>query len=185
MSNVGVKVKARVEPVVLPKIFARAQVAGELVNAFGGSAAEIEVAQTGVARQLFEEVIVYGLDSSGCERDRAAVSFTGDASGDVLLDLDGGNRSAIEAFDGGFGRAVAHAAARMRRRGFSPDIRYAFTKAIYADPPRLAALRAELGLKPAAAPNSRPGYQPKEVLRLRPGKDSGLLFSFFQEFGES
>jgi hypothetical protein len=179
-SKVGLKVKA----VPVPRSLVRAQVAGELIHACGGNAKEVEIGQNGVGRQLLEKVIVYGLDGSGYARDKIECSFTGDASGDVMLDLDGGNRSAIEALDAGLGRAVAHAAQRMRRRGLSADVRYVFTDEVYADPQRLAAARAELGIGPAADPNWRSGYQPKEVLRLRPGKDSGILSSFYQEFGE-
>jgi hypothetical protein len=179
-SKVGVKVKA----VPVPKSLVRAQVAGELIHACGGTAREVEIGQKGVGRQLIHKVIVYGVDGSGYARDKVEFSFTGDASGDVSLDLDGGNRSAIEALDAGLGRAVAHAAERMRRRGLSPDILYVFTDDVYADPQRLAAARAELGIELATAPNWRSGYQPKEVLRLRPGKDSGILSSFYQEFGE-
>jgi hypothetical protein len=159
MSNVAVKVKAR--PV--PRTIVRAQIAGELIHACGGSDGEVEVAQKGVARQLLEKVIVHGVDGSGCVQDTAEVSFTGDASGDVSLDLDGGSRSAIEALDGGFGRGVAHVAERMRRRGLTADVRYAFTKEIYADAERLAAGRAELGIGPAAARAPGPGRKPTKV----------------------
>jgi hypothetical protein len=72
----------------------------------------------------------------------------------------------------------------MRRRGLTADVRYQFTPEIYADPQRLAAARAELGIGPAAVPQWRSGYQPKEALRLRPGKDNGMLASFYQEFGQ-
>ncbi len=102
----------------------------------------------------------------------------------MLLDLDGGKRSAIEALDAGLGRAVAYAAERMRRRGLSADVRYVFTEEVYADPERLAAARSQLGIAPSANPSWRAGYKPKEVLRLRPGKDSGILSSFYQEFSE-
>jgi hypothetical protein len=179
-SRIGVKVKA----VPVPRSLVRAQVAGELIHVCGGSAVEVEIGQKGVALQLLEKVVVYGLDPAGNARDKIELSFTGDASGDVMLDLDGGNRSAIEALDAGLGRAVAHAAERMRRRGLTPDVRYQFTKGIRADPQRLAAARAELGVGSVAAPNWRSGYQPKQVLRLRPGKDNGMLSSFYQEFGE-
>src|SRR5215218_6866564 len=107
-SKIGVKVK----PVPVPRSLVRAQVAGELIHACGGSATEVEIGQKGVGRQLLEKVMVYGLDSSGHARDKVELSFTGDASGDVMLDLDGGNRSAIEALDAGLGRAVARAAER-------------------------------------------------------------------------
>src|SRR5258708_4469186 len=173
-SQVNVKVKS----VPVPRSLVRAQIAGELIHACGGSATEVEIGQKGVARQLLEKVMVYGLDGSGHARDKVEFSFTGDAAGDVMLDLDGGNRSAIEALDAGLGRAVARAAERMRRRGLTADVRYQFTDEIYADPQRLASARAELGLDSAAAPNWRSGYRPKEVLRLRPGKDSGILSSF-------
>jgi len=179
-SKVSVKIKA----VPVPRSLVRAQVAGELIHACEGSATEVEIAQKGVARQLLQKVIVYGLDGSGYARDKIEFSFTGDASGDVSLDLDGGNRSAIEALDAGLARAVAHAAERMRRWGLTVDVRYMFTDDLYADPQRLAAARAELGLELAAAPNWRAGYQPKEVLRLRPGKDNGILASFYQAFGQ-
>jgi hypothetical protein len=178
--TVHVKVKA----VPVPRSLVRAQVAGELVNACRGSATEVETAQKGVGRQLIEKVVVYGLDASGHARDKIELSFTGDASGNVMLELDGGNRSAIEALDAGLGRAVAHAAERMRRRGLTADVRYQFTDQVNADPQRLAAARAELGIGPVAAPNWRTGYKPKQVLRLRPGKDSGILSSFYQEFGD-
>ena len=178
------QVNVKVKPVPVPRSLVRAQVAGELIHACGGSATEVDIGQKGVARQLLEKVMVYGLDGSGHARDKVELSFTGDASGDVLLDLDGGNRSAIEALDAGLGRAVARAAERMRRRGLTAEVRYQFTDGIYADPERLAAARAELGLDSAAALHWRSGYQPKEVLRLRPGKDSGILSSFYQEFGE-
>jgi hypothetical protein len=157
------------------------QVAGELIHACGGNTKEVEIGQKGVGRQPLDKVIVYGLDASGNARHKIEFSFTGDASGDVMLDLDDG-RSAIEALDGGLGRAVAHAAERMRRRNLSADVR--LTDDVYADPERLAAARAELGIESTAAPNWRSGYRPKEVLRLRPGKDSGILSSFYQEFGE-
>ena len=114
-SKVGVKVKA----VPVPRSLVRAQVAGKLIHACGGTAQEVEIGQKGVGRQLVEKVIVYGLDNAGYARDKIELSFTGDASGDVVLDLDGGNRSAIEALDGGLGRAVAYAAQRMRRRGLA------------------------------------------------------------------
>jgi hypothetical protein len=177
------KVGVAVEAVSVPRTIVRAQIAGEMIHACGGSDAEVEVAHKGVSRQLLEKVMVHGVDDSGCVRDTVEISFTGDASGDVSLDLNGG-RSAIDALDGGLRRAVARAAERMRRRGLTADVRYAFSKEIYADPQRLAAGRAELGIGPAAPLTRRPGYQPKEVLRLRPGKDSGILFSFYQEFGE-
>jgi hypothetical protein len=90
----------------------------------------------------------------------------------------------VEALDAGAARAVVRAADRMQRQGLTPDIRYVFTDEVYADPERLAAARAELGLKPVADPKWRAGYQPKEVLRLRPGKDPGILLSLYQEFGE-
>src|SRR5215470_8278594 len=167
------KVKVKVKAVPVPRSLVRAQVAGELINACGGTTTEVEIGQKGVLRQLLEKVIVYGLDKDGHARDKVEFSFNGDSSGDVLLDLDGGNRSAIEALDAGLGRAVAYAAERMRRRGLSADVRYVFTDEIYADPQRLAAARAELGIGPAADPKWRAGYKPKELLRLRPGKDGG------------
>jgi hypothetical protein len=178
------KVNVQVKAVPVPRSLVRAQVAGELIHACGGSDTEVEIGQKGVLRQLVEKVIVYGLDAAGNARDMIECSFTGDASGDVMLDLDGGNRSAIEALDAGLGRAVAYAAERMRRRGLSADVRYVFTDEVYADEQRLAAARAQLGLSPVDAPNWRKGYQPREVLRLRPGKDSGILSSFYSEFGE-
>src|SRR5882724_6046480 len=178
------KVNVQVKAVPVPRSLVRAQVAGELIHACGGSATEVEIGQKGVGRQLLEKVIVYGRDSAGHARDKVELSFTGEASGEVTLDLDGGNRSAIEALDAGLGRAVAHAAERIRRRGLTADVRYQFTEDVLGDPQRLAAARAELGVEPIAAPNWRAGYQPKQVLRLRPGKDSGMLSSFYQEFGE-
>jgi hypothetical protein len=179
------KIDVKVKPVPLPRSLVRAQAAGELIHASGGSPKEVEIGQRGVGRQLLEKVLVYGLDGFGHARDMVEFSFTGDASCDVLLDLDGGNRSAIEALDAGLGRAVARAADRMRRRGLTADVRYQFTDEICSDPQRFAAARAELGVNVAAAPNWRGGYQRKEVLRLRPGKDSGILSSFYQEFGDA
>jgi len=178
------KVKVKVKAVPVPRSLVRAQVAGELINACGGTTTEVEIGQKGVLRQLLEKVIVYGRDNDGYARDKVEISFNGDASGDVLLDLDGGNRSAIEALDAGLGRAVSYAAERMRGRGLSADVRYVFTDEVYADPEKLAAARAELGIAPREAPSWRAGYNPQEILRLRPGKDSGILASFFQAFGE-
>lgn len=178
------KVNVQVKAVPVPRSLVRAQVAGELIHACGGSDTDVEVGQRGVLRQLIEKVIVYGIDAAGNARDKIEVSFDDNASGDVLLDLDGGTRSAIEALDAGLGRAVAYAARRMRARGLSADVRYVLTERVRASEELLTAARAELGLSPVDAPSWRQGYQPREVLRLRPGKDSGILSSFYSEFGE-
>lgn len=178
------KINVQVKAVPIPKSLVRAQVAGELIHACGGSDCDVEIGQRGVLRELIERVVVYGLDAAGHARDMIEVSFDSDAAGHVLMDLDGGSRSAIEALDAGLGRAVAHAADRMRRRGLSADVRYVITKKVRADAEALAAARAELGLSPVDAPSWRKGYQPKAVLRLRPGKDNGILSSFYSEFGE-
>ena len=154
------------------------------MHSCGGSAAEVEIAQKGVSREVLARVIVYGLDGSGYARDQVELTFSGDASGHVALDLDGGNRSAIDAMDGGLGHAVANTAERMRHRGLKPYVQFAFTDEIYADPARLSALRSELGLSASEAPSWRAGYEPKEVLRIRPGKDSGILANFYREFSK-
>jgi hypothetical protein len=179
------RIKSMVQPraVPIPKALVRAQVAGELIHACGGSPGEVEIGQKGVVRRLLEKVIVYGIDSQGDARDKIEFSFTGDASGDVMLDLDGGNRSALEALDGGLGRAVAYAANRIRHRGLRPDVRYVFTDEIYADPERLASARLELGVSSIDEPSWGAGYHPREILRIRPSKDSGILGAFYTAFG--
>jgi hypothetical protein len=158
--------------------------AGEFITACGGSSDEVEIGQIGVLKGLLEKVTVYGLDADGYERDKVELTFSGDASGDVHLDLDGGNRSAIEAMDAGLGRAVVHASNRMQRRGLRPAVRYTFTPEVKADPQRLAAARAELGVGPVDDPPIASGYERREILRLRPAKDSGILGSFSTIFKE-
>src|SRR5262245_65837485 len=93
------KVNVQVKAVPVPRSLVRAQVAGELIHACGGSDRDVEIGQRGVLRQLLEKVIVYGIDAAGNARDKIEVSFDDNASGDVLLDLDGGTKSAIEALD--------------------------------------------------------------------------------------
>lgn len=181
MSN---RLRTKVQAVAVPKAIVRAQIAGEVIHACGGSPLEVEIGQTGVARKLLEKVVVYALDSDGFECDKIEFNFTGDTSGEVHLDLDNGRRSAIEAMDAGLARAVAHAANRIRARGLQPAVRYVFTPEIYADPQRLAAARAELGLVPIDEPPMRAGYERREILRLRPAKDTGILGRFSTMFPE-
>ena len=178
------KTKVTVKPVPIKRSLVQAQAGGEVTHAFGGSAAEVEIAQQGIARRLVEKVVVCGVDSAGFARDQVEFSFTGDGDADVMLDLEGGARSAIDALDSGLGRAVAHAAGRMRKRGLKADVRYVFSDEVYADAGKLAAARAELGIGPCEGARWRSGYQPKEILRLRPAKDKGMWSSFSTEFGE-
>jgi len=99
-----------------------------------------------------------------------------------MLDLDGGSRSAIEALDAGLGRPRLGTRGRTGcGAGASRPTRplCVYPTKYMQTPQRLAAgaVRSS-ALGPATeAELAQAGYQPKEVLRLRPrGKDSGILF---------
>ena len=177
-------VAVRVRPVPIPKALARAQLAGEFVAAVGGSQQDIAVAQTGVQRRLLSKIIVLGLGADGRVRDKVELTLDSDFDGDIELDLDNGNRSAIEALEPGLARAVVYHAARMKKRGLTADVRFVYTDEVAADPDRLAAARAELGTAPAEMPAWKDGHAAREVLRIRPKRDPGLLISLFEDFPE-
>ena len=177
-SRVGVSVR----PVPLPKVLVRAQAAGEMVDACGGTEQEVDIAQRGVSRGLLREVMVFGVDGGGIARDKVLLSLEDAGSGDIELDLDGGKRSAIEALDGSLARAINEQAERIRARGLKPEVQFVLAKDVSGDAERAEAAREELGISPCDEPPWGDGREGREITRIRPGKDQGMLVSLFRSF---
>jgi hypothetical protein len=175
-----VSVAIKVRPI--PKNVTRAQAVGESVGHLGGSDDEVLTTQKGIMAGMLSEVTVYGLDGNGNARDQVTFNLSADQSGEIELDLQDGQRSALEALDGSLARAVQHAAERMKRRGLTVSVRWKFHDAIYADAERLAQCRAHLGTSGCEAPQWRSGYRGQKVVSIKPGKDKGFSLSLLQEF---
>ena len=177
-SRVGVSVR----PVPLPKVLVRAQAAGEMVDACGGTEEEVDIAQRGIARGLLSEVMVYGVDSSGVARDQVMVEVKDKGEGDIELDLDGGKRSAVEALDGSLARAIGEAAERIRSKGLRPEVRFVLQSELDDDAARADAAREELGIEPCEELSWGNGREGCEITRIHPGKDPGLVLRVFRGF---
>ncbi|MEQ1651694.1 MAG: hypothetical protein ABL897_04325, partial [Hyphomicrobium sp.] len=168
--KVSVAVKARPIPVNV----IRAQAIGESVGALGGSDDDVLTTQKGILAGMLAEITVYGLDGNGNVRDAATFNLSADQAREIELDLQDGQRSALEALDGSLARSVQYAAERMTRRGLTVSVRWRFHDSIYADEVRLAQCRAHLGTSGCEAPQWRQGYRGQQVVRIKPAKDQGF-----------
>ena len=182
-SRTGSKLALSVKARPIPRLLVRAQVAGEVVAACGGSERSIETAQKGVALHIIKSVIVYGLNGDGQAIEKIELTFDAERDGDIMLDLSNG-RSAVEALDPALARAVAYQSERIKTLGLTPRVQFRYHDHIAEDADRDQEADRLLGLTSASAPPTRPGHHNREVLRVRPGKDSGTLASFYQEFGD-
>lgn len=177
-AKVRVAVKAR----PIPRAIVRAQAVGEGLTHVGASDEEVLTAQKGITAGILAEVIVYGLDGIGKVRDQVSFSLSAEQDGEIELDIENGQRSAIEALDGSLSRSIQYAAERMKRRGLTVSVRYRFHDDIYADQARLSACREQLGTCGVETQQWRSGYRGQQVVRIKPAKDQGFTLSLLQEF---
>ena len=181
MSRRNKKVGVTVRAVPLALAIVCSNAAGALVGHFNGTPEEILAAQTGVHRNLFEAVIVYGTEEHGIARDEISIAFDENDAGDIEIDLEGGQKSAINALDGSLARALTYQSERMRRRGLRPVVRYRFRQKILEDPQRLAAARQELGTE-GTDEISWGGMNARPILKISPGKDKGMTLTLRRGF---
>lgn len=170
------KIDTHVSLQPIPRAIVRTARAGELVKTMGGTDAAIRVAQDGVASGLVQTIEVYGLDSTGCQRERVVLTFDEDASGDILIDTSNG-RSVTEATDAGMAKAVAFAKRQFEKLGLATETRFSYTPKVWADEALLAETRRRLGTGPGEPISVSEGMVEREYLNLRPGKDKGSMMS--------
>ena len=171
------RVRLAVKP--LPKTLIRAQVAGELIAAFGGTDREVEIAQEGISKQLVTRIIIYGTQpATDHYQERAVYSVDHTDGSDTVSVEDTDDRSMIERVDEGLGEAVRRTVARFTRKGLKPVVRYIFPDHIANDPQRFASALGELGLIEMPLLDASPDYDIVDVLTLKPGKDRGQSIQF-------
>jgi hypothetical protein len=161
----------------IPKILARTAMAGEWVKNLGGSAEEVETAQRGLALGYIRRISIYGLDQNDeTQREKVDLNFDDDTIGDIELDTSGG-KSITEALEPGLAKALAFAKRQFQKQGLTPQTQFLYREAIYADPAKLAEVRELLGTSEGEPPPIAEGYEERQFLTMRPGKDPGTLVS--------
>lgn len=163
-----------VEAALRPVAEVRADAAAKMVRDLKGSEHEANIARRGVGAGDFKSVHVYGVDTGGAAHQAIDVTFADDGSGKVLVDTPEG-RCALGALSDTLPEMVAHQARAMEKKGLRAEVRYHFTDAIYADEARAEKKRGEYGIVPCAAPEWRKGYEPRELVRMQPGRDKGTM----------
>jgi hypothetical protein len=158
----------------VPRILARTALAGECVKALGGSAEEIETAQKGMALGVMRTINVYGLDAQGTQREKVELTFDDNDSGDVLIDTTGGI-SVTEAIDAGMAKAIVFARRQFEKQGLTTETQYLFRDSVYADAARLDEVRRMLGTTEGEPPPIEDGYEERQFLSMKPGKDPGSM----------
>ena len=182
MPQLKPKVHSRLDVRPVLKILVIAQAASEVVSNLNGTDEDVEIVQKGVLNKYLKCVTVYGLGHDGHIDDEVTIDLKCENyEGDIELDLSDGS-SAIDALDKGFGDAVLYARRRFERRGLSTRVDFTFRDEIYNDPDLYARVQRELGTRPVTPPEWKSGYEPREVLNIRPGKSKDLLTSFRQSF---
>ena len=182
-SRTGSKLTLSIKARPIPRLLVRAQVAGEVVAACGGSDRSVETAQKGVALHLLKTISIYALNRDGQVVEKIELTFDTERDGEIMLDLSDG-RSAVEALDPALARAVAYQAERIKSLGLIPQVQFRYHDHVSDDAEREKEADRLLGLVDATTPPTRPGHHSREVLRVRPGKDTGTLAAFYQEFAD-
>ena len=167
-TSIGLKVKP------LPKPLLRAASAGEFVANLGGTDSEVRIAQIGFQRQLFNQVVVYGLDEYGHAQEQATYGVDGRVDDNELVAIDADDTlSTLERVDRGNAEAIRRTKIRYERLGLSPLVRFFYHDDIANDPDRRAHHNDELGVVDKQPVETADGYDLVTVARIRPGKDKG------------
>lgn len=170
------RVATKIELAPLTKVIARTALAGEVVKTLGGSAADVEIAQKGIALGVMRTIAVYGVDGNGAQRERVELNFDDNDSGEVYIDTSDG-RSVTEAIDPGLAHAVSFARRQFKAQGLATTTQFEYRDNVYADPARLEEVRQLLGTMAGDPPEIAEGYEERQFLTLRPGKDPGSLMT--------
>ncbi len=171
------KLMTTVAVVPVPKVLARTALVGEWVKNLGGSAEEVEIAQRGLALGYIRSISIFGLDQTDeTQREKVDLNFDDDTTGDIQLDTSGG-KSVAEAIDPGMAKAIAFAKRQFQKQGLTTQTQFLYREAIYADPAKLAEVRELLGTSEGELPPIAEGYEERQFLTMRPGKDPGTLVS--------
>lgn len=158
-----------------------AQIAGEIAQAFGGSARTVEISQKGALNGWLKQIEIAALDADGRCRASVTLELTPDGLDTVRVAEDGA-RSMADRLCGGFATAIAHEAARVRRLGLTPAFYYVLQHHIEADAKLREAAIAALGLgQITTMPAWAAGYEGREILSVAPA-GSGLLARFQRAF---
>jgi len=171
-----VKVATKVTLTPVPKILARTALAGEVVKTLGGSAGDVETAQKGIALGVMRTIAVYGVDRNGAQRERLELNFDDNDSGDVYIDTTGG-KSVAESLDAALAQSLSFARRQFEQQGLETTTQFEYRDSVYADPARLEEVRQLLGTMEGDPPEIAEGYEERQFLTLRPGKDPGSLMT--------
>lgn len=150
----------------------RADATSEMLRTLKATDTEVSIGKRMVGAGDCKTVAVYAVDKDGRQVRSMDMTFSDDGSGRVMVDSASG-RSALDALDGSLSKAVAHQARENEKHGWRTQVRYWFTDAIYADPARAEDRRKHYGVESKDPPPCRDGYEPRQLVRMQPGRDKG------------
>ncbi|MGE3992865.1 hypothetical protein [Pseudorhodoplanes sp.] len=155
---------------VIPRSIVRATVLGDLMANFGLPPDVIRIAQEGFATGDITGITIFGIDFAGHSQDEVQLIFSELARDDQMsVDVSGG-RSMIEALSLKFAHAVAYSVATMKRKGLRIDYIYHF-------PAGRTHTMSRYGLIPRSPTLYAPGYAPRQLFSVQPGRDPGITYT--------
>lgn len=180
--KIRTEVRPRLQVKPLAKVLVRAQAAGEIVAAMGGTEKAVRCVQEGFARALLRQVLIYGVQPT-TDQYQEKMTFTlldpADSNDTVLIE-DDETKSMVERLDQGLAEAVRRKAARFTRLGLTTQVRVHLVEEIERDPVRKAAAYAELELTDVPAIPPADDSDIRHVASITPGKDKNTGFDFYR-----
>lgn len=170
--------QVQLKTTVIPTSLMRLAVLGDVMKNFGATDEQIRIAQQGLADGLMDRLTVNGRDGSGYIQDQVTLHFE-QLARDVDLSLDGGGgRSMIEAVSLKLAHAVLYSVSLMRRKGLAISFLYGFTPKVSGDPRTLDQTLMRFGLQPCGEwEGFAPGYGPRQLFSITPGRDRGMHYA--------
>ncbi|MCB1484686.1 MAG: hypothetical protein KDJ17_07325 [Hyphomicrobiaceae bacterium] len=155
---------------VIPRSIVRTTILGDLMANFGLPPDVIRIAQQGFAAGDINGITIIGIDHAGHIQDEVRLRFQDLIRDDQMsVDVSGG-RSMIEALSLKFAHAVSYSVTTMKRKGLRIEYNYQINGG-------RAHNMAMYGLAPAASVSYAPGYAPRQVFSVQPGRDPGITYS--------
>ena len=170
-----VKVAARLRVKPVPLLLVRAQIGGEFVLNLTDNHIASDIAQRGIMRGAWKQIVVEALDGSGMVRDAATYDLSDVPEPDAIATVeDDDNKSMLERLDPALGEFMRRTRDRYQRKGWTTRCYFHWRDEL--DPERIEQLRVELGTEPTEAGTWADGYEPTTAVTLRPGRDPGSAF---------